>query len=43
MGNKYTITGVQIGMILAFLDFGKYQEIKDILQKILDGEVKIKC
>ena len=36
MGNRYEITGVQIGMIWAFLDLKEYDKIRELLQSILD-------
>ena len=38
MGSTYYITGVQIGMIFAMMDFDKIENVRDILQTILDKQ-----
>lgn len=35
MGERYYITGVQIGMLQAFLEFGKINEIEKLLEEIM--------
>lgn len=38
MGNTYWINGAQIGMIYARLDFGNPEEVRKLLQDILDNQ-----
>lgn len=44
MSERYTITGVQLGMILAFAELGQCAKIKEIAEQIMEnqfiGEVK---
>jgi hypothetical protein len=36
MGDRYFITGVQIGMLQAYNEFGKSEEIKKLLEEIMN-------
>jgi hypothetical protein len=38
MGERYYITGVQIGMILAWIKLGKIEEIQKILDEIQEKQ-----
>jgi len=38
LGERYYITGVQIGMILAFLKHGKLKEVERILDEIQEKQ-----
>lgn len=38
MGERYFVTGVQLGMIKAFLQFKKLEEIEKVLTEIEDKQ-----
>ncbi len=38
MGSRYYITGTQIGIIYAMLDLAKPEDIRKLLQEVLDNQ-----
>lgn len=38
MGERYYITGVQLGMFMAYFELGKFEEAKALLLKIEDQQ-----
>lgn len=38
MGDRYTITGVQLGMILAFAELGHCAKIKELAEQIMENQ-----
>ena len=38
MGSRYYVTGVQIGMLMAYLRAEKDDKVREILNKILDNQ-----
>ncbi len=42
MGNKYVITGSEIGMLFAYLDLNEPVKSRELLQNILDNKIILK-